>query len=101
MYSRFPRILQSFSETEDAVIQKAEAELDQALLLGSHPQIQAELSADAITLEYRIDWNLPPGIWSFFLPNQERMLSGRIRVKKMESEEWIRLCKGIFQQIKD
>ena len=94
------RILQSFSDTEEAVIQKVEEELNQALLMGSHPQIQAELSADAVTLEYRMDWNLPPGIWSFFLSNQEQQLRGRIRIKKMESEEWIRLCKGILQQIR-
>lgn len=91
------RLMQKFDDTEQNVLKTAEKELSDRLFLGKNPNIQVELSADKIVLEYQIEWEFPLGIWKVWIPDGIWTLRGNIQVKKMESEELIRLCKGILQ----
>lgn len=91
------RLLQSFDYTEEEGAGRAKEQLDQILLLGRNPSVRAEVLADKATVEYQMEWEAPFGIWKSFLPKGSWTVRGSVTVKRMEAEEFIRLCKGMLQ----
>ena len=91
------RIVGTFDDTKGSVIRKAEEELKEVLLIGKDPKINVELETNKIILEYQIKWEVPFGIWKNWMPEERGKIEGKIQIKEIESEELIRLCRGILQ----
>lgn len=91
------RIVESFDDTKSSMIKKAKEELEEKFLILKNPEITVELSSDKVVLEYQMDLEIPFGIWKKWIPKGWKKLHGKIQMREMESEELIRLYKGILQ----
>lgn len=91
------RVLYDFKPTENMVIKKAEEEVKKAVFFGNNPSIKVELCGDKAVMQYEMEWRIPWNIGDSFIPRNMKSIQGKIELKQVESEELIRLCKGLLQ----